>query len=194
MGIFSSSTEIHHTMAAFSSRSLSWFRRLLVLGLIVTYLAAGGFYFYRHLLGDTSQSAFGYFWTWDMFPNYPSFSARRLALGQTRGGRFVQVFPTEQVRFRRGGHRDLTRFDLPRNDAALRTAVAETLETYPPEQMDDPITYVFLIENYWPVRFNLPDDLYQQVYDEENPRRQAWRIIDEGRIDPDGKIHWTSIP
>lgn len=177
---------------AISSRLFIGLRRLLVLGFLVAYLSAGGWYLYRHLLGDTSQSAYGYFWTWDMFPNYPSFSARRFALGQTRSGRFVRVFPTEQIRFRRGAQRNLTRFDLPRNDSILRTAVAETFQSRPPEQMDDPITYVFLVEKYWPVRFNLPDDLYQEAYGEENPQRHSWRILDEGRVERNGDIHWTS--
>lgn len=180
------------TMAAICSRLFNWSRRLLVLGFVIAYLGVSIFYFYRHILGDTGPSAFGYFWTWDMFPNYPSYSARRLALGQTKSGRFVEVFPNEQVRFRRGGQRDLTRFDLPRNDAALRTAVAETLGSNPPQQMDDPITYVFLIEKYWPVRFNLPESIYKEAYGEHNPHRHSWRILDEGRVEVDGGIHWTS--
>ncbi|MCA9070185.1 MAG: hypothetical protein KDA84_14730 [Planctomycetaceae bacterium] len=179
-------------MTTFSSRFFTWLRCSLVWCFVLIYLATGALYCYRHLLGDTTQSAFGYFWTWDMFPNYPSFSARRFALGQTRSGRFVRVFPTEQVRFRRGGNGNFTRFDLPRKDAALRIAVANTLELYPPETARDPITYVFLVEEYWPVRFNLPDDLYQDAYGDENPNRHSWRILDEGRVERNGDIHWTS--
>ena len=169
-----------------------WVRRSFGLAFVLAYLGAGGFFFYSHLIGDTGRFASGYFWTWDMFPNYPSFSSRRTALGQTKSGRYVEVFPTSKVRYRRGGHRDLTRFDFPRNDASLRLVVAETLKLQEPQEASDPVTYVFLIEKTWPVRFNLPDDLYEEVYREPNPRRHAWRIVDEGAVGKDGEIRWTS--
>jgi hypothetical protein len=161
---------------------------------ILAYLGAGLFFLYGHVLGDTSRFALGYFWTWDMFPNYPSFSARRFALGQTQSGQYVLVFPTDQVRHRRGGHGDLTRFDLPRNDGALRKAVSDHLQAHPPQAMEDPITYVFLVEKYWPVRFNLPDELYEPKYGEPNPHRVAYRILDEGSVDELGAIRWTNAP
>jgi hypothetical protein len=177
-----------------AARSLVWARRVLVMGLITAYLGMGMLCLYSHLIGDTGRFALGYFWTWDMFPNYPSFSARRLAVGQTKSGQYVNVFPTANVRYRRGGQGDLTRFDLPRNDAALRNAVSDTLQANSPEDLADPVTYVFLIENYWPVRFNLPEDLYQSVYHGPNPHRQAWRIVDEGMVAGDGEVRWTSAP
>ncbi len=173
-------------------RSCLLLRRLLVLAFVSCYLGAGIFFLYSHLIGDGARSAVGYLWTWDMFPNYPSFSARRLALGQTESGRYVRVFPTSNVKYRRGGHRDMTRFDLPRNDAALRTAVEETLQSRAGEETSDPVAYVFLIEKYWPVRFNLPEELYQYQYGELNPHRHSWRILDEGPVAEAGDIRWTS--
>jgi hypothetical protein len=166
----------------------------LVVGFFIAYGGAGIFFLYGHVLGDTARTPAGYFWTWDMFPNYPSFSARRFALGQTRSGQYLMVFPTDQVRHRRGGQGDLTRFDLPRNDAALRRAVSEQLAAYPPQDMSDPITYVFLVEKSWPVRFNLPADLYEAQYGEPNPHRAAFRILDEGPVDALGTVRWTNAP
>ena len=174
--------------------ALVWIRRLLVVAFILSYLAAGVFFLYCHLLGQTRGLPWGYFWTWDMFPNYPSFSARRLALGETEGGHFVRVFPTNKMHYRRGGSGDYTRFDLPRNDAALRKAVEETLEAAHASAADDPVTYVFLVEEYWPVRFNLPDDLYRKAFGEENPQRHSFRILDEGPVEKTGEVHWTSAP
>ena len=169
-------------------------RRVVAVVLILCYLGAGTFFLYCHLLGETRGLPWAYYWTWDMFPNYPSFSARRMALGETKSGEFVQVFPTNKIRYRRGGSGDLTRYDLPRNDATLKYAVAEALKETPPAEEEDPVTYVFLVEEYWPVRFNLPDDLYQESFGEENPRRHAFRIIDEGPVNEAGEIGWTSRP
>ncbi len=169
-----------------------WCRRCSVIIFLLAYIGTGVFFLYGHILGDTGRFAAGYFWTWDMFPNYPSFSAGRLALGQTKSGKYVQLFPTTLIKYRRGAHRDYTRFDLPRNDAALRKVAEETLAAHPPEDMKDPVIYVFLIERYWPVRFNLPDSLYEDAYGQENPHRQSWRIVDEGPAENGGKIRWTS--
>ena len=173
-------------------KAFLWLRRGLMIGFIIAYLTAGTYFLFGHLIGDTGRFAAGYFWTWDMFPNYPSFSARRFALGQTQRGQYVLVFPTDQVRHRRGGHGDLSRFDLPRNDGALRIAVSKELETHPPQGFEDPITYVFLVEKYWPTRFNLPDELYQSEFGEPNPHRVAYRILDEGPVDRLGVIRWTN--
>jgi hypothetical protein len=60
--------------------------------------------------------------------------------------------------------------------------------------MEDPIAYVFLVEKYWPVRFNLPDTLYEAKYGEPNPHRVAYRILDEGTVDGLGAIRWTNAP
>lgn len=171
-----------------------WIRRGLAVLFLVAYLLAGAFFLYGHILGDTARYPIGYFWTWDMFPNYPSFSARRFALGQTQSGQYLFVFPSTQVQHLRGGQGDLTRFDLPRNDAALRRAVSEQFVDHPPRDMEDPITYVFLVEKYWPVRFNLPEELYKAEYGEENPHRVAYRILDEGLVDRLGEIRWTNAP
>src|SRR5918994_987023 len=72
----------------------------LPVAFLIAYVSAGVFFLYGHVLGDTARFAAGYFWTWDMFPNYPSFSARRFAVGQTKSGQYLMVFPTSQVRHR----------------------------------------------------------------------------------------------
>lgn len=177
---------------SFLTKRTSRIRRLLVTGFVLSYIAAVLFFFYCHLLGQTRGMPWGYFWTWDMFPNYASFSARRMALGETEAGRYVKVFPTNKMHFRRGGSGDLTRFDLPRNDVALRFAVEKTLAANAREQNPDRVRYVFLVEEYWPVKFNLPNDLYEKAFGEENPNRHSFRILDEGPIGETGDVLWTS--
>jgi hypothetical protein len=169
----------------------TWLRRLPALLVIAAYLGASGWYFYRHALGDAAAEPAAYLFTWDMFPNYPSWSARRIAVAQTRSGRYLRILPSRGQQFRRGRDGEHSRFDLPRSDAAFQQAVDRTLRTHWPIDPADPVVYVFLLEQYWPVRFNLPDDLYESVYGEPNPRRRSWRIIAESPVSEGGRTRWT---
>jgi hypothetical protein len=173
------------------SSSKTWLRRLPALAVIAAYLGASGWYFYRHALGDTAAEPAAYLFTWDMFPNYPSWSARRIAVAQTQGGRYLRIFPSRGQQFRLRRDRSHSRFDLPRSDAALQRAVDETLRSHWPIDADDPVVYVFLLEHYWPARFNLPDDLYESAYGEPNPRRRYWRVIAESAVTDGGRTRWT---
>ncbi len=153
-------------------------------------------FFGRHAVGDAVGGPVAYLFTWDMFPNYPAWSARRVALVETESGRYFQILPTRHEQFRRGSQRTHSRLDLPRNDNALRQAAEVALTEFRglPIAVDDPPSYVFLIEQFWPVRFNLPDDLYEAAYNTENPRRKSWRIVDESAVGPNGELEWLPRP
>ena len=41
------------------------------------------------------------------------------------------------------------------------------------------IVQVYVIEKYWPLRFNFPNELYESLYGQPRPDRQYWRVIRE---------------
>ncbi|WP_166820368.1 hypothetical protein [Thalassoroseus pseudoceratinae] len=163
---------------------------------MLAYLGMSLWFLGRHAVGDSASGPVPYLFTWDMFPNYPSWSARRIALVETQSGQYFQILPSRRQQYRRGSEKTHSRLDLPRNDDALRQAAEVALADFRSSSAssDDPPTYVFLLEQFWPVRFNLPDDLYEAAYGTENPRRKSWRIVDESAVGPNGELEWLPRP
>ncbi len=178
------------------SRILRLSRRLLIVTAMLLYFVVTVWFLGRHAVGDSVGGPLAYLFTWDMFPNYPAWSARRVALVETESGQYFQILPSRHEQYRRGSQRTHSRLDLPRNDDAFRQAAEVALNDFRKSQAatDNPPTYVFLLEQFWPVRFNLPDDLYQAAYETENPRRKSWRIVDESAVGPNGELEWLPRP
>ncbi len=76
----------------------------------------------------------------------------------------------------------------------FRSAAAQTVRESRSQRANDPIVRVYLLEAYWPTRFNLTDDLYRAAYSSDNPRRRYWRLIDEGKVDTDAAVAWKAGP
>jgi hypothetical protein len=192
---------------------MSQFKRLrhfAVILFIAAYLLLTAFFFVRHAVGDSLAHPIGYFWTWDMFPNYPTESVRRWAVGETAGGAYVKLLPNSEHRFRWGVHGDATRFDIDRRLLFFRRATLGAIERRNALVPDDPIRFVYLTEKYWPEKLNLPDELYHGFYHDEvtkkvywaSPRKESevpqrfyWRILEEADVEADGRvIAWEPSP
>jgi hypothetical protein len=193
---------------------------------IVAYLLTTVFFLGRHVLGDSASHRVAYFWTWDMFPGYTSTATRRVAIGETTGGQFVQLYPSAAQQFHWGVGGDMTRLDMlpsvegERAAAWFLAAVQETLERTTTTTTDDPIARIYLVEEYWPLRYNLSDDLYEDVYGEtlikavvdlaqtkqaleESPLTNRthpthWRVLLDVAVErtkrSDGRWEWTFQP
>lgn len=148
-------------------------QKLAVVFLIATYLAASAYHLGRHALGDPYSHFTAYFWTWDMFPGFNCYSERRLALVETTDGRYLQVFPTPRQRYRGGVQGHLTRADLERSGACWRHVARRETARFAAEHPGQ-MRQAWLVEEYWPVRFNLSDARYERVYGEANPRRRYY--------------------
>ena len=155
---------------------------------IVAYLSTTAWFGLLHVLGDLVQDPTAYFFTWDMFPFYVTESTRPIAVGLTRSGEHLQLLPGPTQQFRWGLSGKATRSDLDRSRRFLRSAVDHALKQTKTAQEDDPFVRVFVVEEYWPSRFNLTDDLYKAVYNEPNPRRKYWRILDEFEVTADNTL------
>lgn len=154
-------------------------RRFLAGAFIAGYLCATAAFLALHALGDWGVHPISYFFTWDMFPSFYYESSRRVAVGRTANGRFIQLHPDPSQQFRGGVHGDLTRVDLDRSGASFRGIVEQTLRRNEERQRLDPIIHVDLFERYWPEKFNLPDDLYERWWGTPHPHRSYWRIREE---------------
>ncbi|HLJ12716.1 MAG TPA: hypothetical protein VKU82_16085 [Planctomycetaceae bacterium] len=153
-------------------------RRAQVLGATV-YIAVLVASLVQGALGDPALFPIAYFFTWDMFPSYDSQSFRRIALGKTATGKYVRLQPSSLQQYRGGVHGDLTRVDIERRGLFYRSAVMQSLKSTFAIQEHDPVARIFLFEEYWPAKFNYPDDLYKHWSGDEKPDRRFWRLVDE---------------
>jgi hypothetical protein len=185
-------------------------RRFAAILFIVAYLLLTAIYLGRHAVGDSLGHPFGYFWTWNMFPNYPTESVRRWAVGETAGGAYVKLLPNSAHQFRWGVHNDATRFDIDRRPSFFRRATLDAIERRNALVPDDPIRHVYLAEQYWPQKLNLPGALYRGFYHDEVtgkvywatpletaevPARIYWRVLEEANVEADGRvIAWEPSP
>lgn len=166
-------------------------RRAVAALFIAAYLAATGWFLYLQVLGDAYWHPVNYFFTWDMFPGYGTVSAHRYVVAATKSGRYFQLLPGPNERFRWGVADDLPRFDIlstvaqpPLSDRLL-DAADRALDRVREDHRNDPIVYVYVLEQYWPAHFNLPEDLYHEVYGVEHPDRHYWRWLDGANVDPE---------
>lgn len=159
--------------------------RLIAATFIAAYLGATTVIFALHAIGDLGLHPVSYFFTWDMFPSFYYESLRRVAVGKTTGGRFLQLHPDQFQRYRGGVHGDLTRIDLDRSGASFRALVTQTAHRTAELHRHDPIAHIYLFERYWPEKFNLPTDLYEQWWGAPRPERSYWRLRDEFDVVPE---------
>lgn len=159
---------------------------------IALYLAVNGFFLLRNCVRPAGPNPWVYFFTWDMYPFYRTVSSRPLAIGRTRSGEYRELLPSPMQQFRWGADGTATRTDLDHGFVHTRSSVERILESSTVSR-DDSIVHVYLIEEYWPVRFNLPDDVYSRTIDwtraipgQSNPGRKHWKVIEEFDVDAGG--------
>ncbi len=150
---------------------------------VFAYLATLGGFLLQSALGDSRFFPASYFFTWDMFPSHNSQSFRRIAVGETETGRFLQLYPSPREQFRRGARGDLSRLDLDKRAIFYRPVVEQTLTEYADREGDDPVRHVYLLEKFWPVKFNYPANLYEAWMGTPRPDRVAWRLVGEFNAD-----------
>ena len=153
-------------------------KRALASLAIATYLAALAGFLLQSAVGDPGFFPVSYFFTWDMFPSYYTESSRRVAVGRTASGRYLELHPSPLQQYRGGVHGDLTRVELERRGVFYPAAVEQALNRGH-QDANDPLQQVWLFEQYWPTKFNYPDDLYASWWGSRKPERRSWRLTGE---------------
>lgn len=154
-------------------------QRPTVVLFVSLYVGATLWFAARHAIGDTGTHPISYFFTWDMFPFYYCESVRRVAVVETASGEHRQLVPGALQQYRAGVHGDLTRVELERGGLCYRRTAEQSLNTTPGAPGADPIVRVLLYEQFWPVKFNYPPDLYRDVTGGVRPDRKYWRLREQ---------------
>ena len=131
---------------------------------IFAYLTALGGGILSHTVSyGTGSHPVMYYFVWDMFCGWSSYSSRIMIIGEGESGKYYELAPGPWGEYRPFGsigrrHYDSTGSHSPK--FALN-AIKQTKH--------EPITRVFVIEQCWAKKYNLPDHLWNQRF--EKPKK-----------------------
>jgi hypothetical protein len=136
-------------------------KRWLAAGTIAAYLSVMFYGVAAHALNYKPNShPTMYFIVWDMFCGWSAFSNRTHVIGQGESGRYYQLSPPPWGEFKPFGDLGRQHYDPFTNhtaDLALNTLRYTQHE---------PIQQIYVVEEIWAKKFNLPDDLWNRRYPE----------------------------
>lgn len=121
-----------------------------------------------------------YYVVWDMFCGWSAHELRYHLVGEGESGNYYHLAPAPWNTFAPYGDLDRNQYDSTGN--AHAAIALNTLR----HTDHEPISRIYLIEEAWPKKFNLPDHLWAVRFDEpKEPHSYFWlkRIYDgEGRV------------
>lgn len=149
-------------------------KRWLVTLFICSYLSCLGYGIFCHTLSvNTAKHPGMYFVIWDMFCGWSAYANRLHVVGEGVSGKFYEIAPApwgEIIPYRAEGR-------LQYDTVTLHTArlVQNTLV----HTDHEPITRIFVIEESWSKKFDLPDAIWNARYGKPKHRQTYFRIRQE---------------
>lgn len=130
-------------------------RHWLSTGFIVVYLSALGWGIVSHALKFANFShPVMYYLVWDMFCGWAAYESRNHLIAEGVSGEFYELSPAPWGTFAPFG--DLPRTHYDAYGQTLRNISLRTLE----RTEHEPIRRILVVEEAWPKKYNLPDDLW----------------------------------
>ena len=121
-----------------------------------------------------------YFVVWDMFCGWTSYSCRVHVIGEGESGRYYELAPGPWGEIRPFGRLGRRHYDVT-GLHSLRLARNTLRHTD-----HEPMTRMFVVEEYWNKKFNLPDHLWHRRFDEPRQRQTYFSVRhvmdNEGRL------------
>lgn len=134
-------------------------KRGLAIATIAVYLGSLTFGIAAHALNFKSDiHPAMYFVVWDMFCGWAGYETRTHIIGEGESGKFYQLAPGPWGDFNPFGDIDRHHYDAFLNHA--RTQALNCLQ-----QTDhEPMQRIFVVDEVWAKKFNLPNDLWAKRY------------------------------
>ncbi|MCA9040989.1 MAG: hypothetical protein KDA65_11625 [Planctomycetaceae bacterium] len=154
-----------------------WFANFV----IVTYLGAMGFGFFAH----TMQFMNGchptmYFVVWDMFCGWSAYENRIHLVAEGESGTYYDVSRGPWGEF--NPYSDIGRRHYDYNGMYLSRVANNVLK----QTSHEPITQVYVFEENWAKKYNMPDYIWNRLYDEPKEPRSYFSV--RQILDQDSKI------
>jgi hypothetical protein len=149
--------------------------------IICAYLGSLAFGIVTHTLqvGANSHPAM-YFVVWDMFCGWGAYSNRTHLVAEGESGKYYQLSPAPWGALKPFGNVDRLHYDSNNylSPAMIRNNLRHT--------QHEPISRVFVVEEIWPKKFNLPDPLWDAAYDEPKDKHSYFHL--RGICSADGEV------
>lgn len=156
-------------------------RRGIVIGFIVCYLLILGFGIFSHALGYKSTDHVGmYYLIWDMYCGWSGYEYRQHLVAQGVSGQQYELTPAPWGEFVPFG--STVRHNYDGSAVFTGTLASHILDHTEHEE----IAHVWLIEEAWSKKYNLPDEVYEARYEEPKQKRSYYRT--RLALAPNGKL------
>jgi len=111
-----------------------------------------------------------YFVVWDMFCGWGAYSNRTHLVAEGESGTYYQLSPAPWGTLKPFGHVDRLHYDT--NYHLTPEMIRNNLR----HTQHEPISRVFVVEETWPKKFNLPDPLWDAAYDEPKDKHSYFHL------------------
>ena len=146
-------------------------KRWLAHGTIAVYLAALSWGIFAHALRvGTGTHPVLYVLVWDMFCGWSAWGSKTHIIGEGESGKYYELAPAPWGDLRPFGSLDRQDYD-PNSIFSARLAVNCLRRT-----QHEPIVRVFVVEECWPKKFNLPDKLWALRYTRPKDIHKYYRV------------------
>lgn len=153
-----------------------WMTNLIIAG----YLGTLCYGLFVHVLNIDKYSSLGnYFVVWDMYGGWNTFSKRTLLIAEGESGQHYDVTPPWKEYYPYGS---AERHDYDSGGLYSGAVAANTLK----QTQHEPIVRVMLVEQIWSKKYNLPDHLWKQRFDEPKEPRMYYYL--RSIFDADGAV------
>ncbi len=140
-------------------------KKSLAVAFVCTYLSVLSFGIFAHALSfmQGSHPAM-YFIVWDMFCGWSAYSQRFHVIAEGESGEWYEAAPGPWGSFQPFGTLDRRHYDS--FSAHLPNLAMNNLR----HTAHEPITRVFVVEENWAKKYNMPEDVWQRQYGTVKPR------------------------
>ena len=136
-------------------------KRRLAICTIVCYLGASFYGVASYAVGFTvNPSPAMYFFVWDMFSGWAAYEERLKIIGESEDGNFYQLSPPPWGDYQ--PFSDLSRHNYDSHSNHAGAVAANTLR----HTQHEPMRRVYVVQEVWSKKFNLPDELWADRYPE----------------------------
>ena len=156
-------------------------KRWLSIGFICSYLGILTYGIGCHTMGyGTGAHPLMYFVVWDMFCGWSSYASHTHIIAEGESEEFYELAPAPWGEFIPWGTEGRRHYDSFNNTAG-RIATNTLKHT-----RHEPITRIFVVEECWSKKYDLPDHIWKSRYDEPKQTKKYCRVRLE--LTPDGQV------